>query len=322
MRRYLLALLLPLLAGAAILPESIGAYHRTAVSEPVLADRPVWDEYGLKAFETAAYENGGEKFTATAWQLQDTTGSMAAFDWQRPAKATPSPVASQAAETENSLLLVHGNYLFSFQGYKPTAPELNAVAESLKNVDTTSLPSLPGFMPSDGLIPNSQRYITGPAALWKFAPAIPPSVAAFHSGAEAVLGVFHSSKGDMTLAVFNYPTHQIAMQKIADFERLPGAIAKRSGPLVAIILSPPDPDAAERLLAGVHYEAAVTRDERVSTRRDNIGDLVINAFVLIGILLAFSLVSGFAVGGFRGLKRRLRKGPEPEAMITLHLEQR
>jgi hypothetical protein len=28
------------------------------------------------------------------------------------------------------------------------------------------------------------------------------------------------------------------------------------------------------------------------------------------------------VGGFRAFLRRLRKGEEPEAMITLHLEQR
>jgi len=48
----------------------------------------------------------------------------------------------------------------------------------------------------------------------------------------------------------------------------------------------------------VRYQAQVTLDEYVPTRRDNIGDLVINAFVLIGILLAFAIVSGFALGGF------------------------
>jgi hypothetical protein len=43
---------------------------------------------------------------------------------------------------------------------------------------------------------------------------------------------------------------------------------------------------------------------------------------LIGILLSFALVSGLAVGGFRALLRRARHGAEPEAMITLHLEER
>ena len=64
-------------------------------------------------------------------------------------------------------------------------------------------------------------------------------------------------------------------------------MAKRTGPLVAVILSPASPDDAERLLAQVRYEPSITWSERVPTRRDNIGDLVINAFELIGILLGF-----------------------------------
>ena len=60
-------------------------------------------------------------------------------------------------------------------------------------------------------------------------------------GAEAQLGVFHSPKGNLTLAIFNYPTNQIAMQKEGDFRKL-GGVVKRSGPLVAVILAPPDAD--------------------------------------------------------------------------------
>ena len=44
------------------------------------------------------------------------------------------------------------------------------------------------------------------------------------------------------MAIFNYPTPQIAMQQVPDFEKLPGAMAKRSGPMVAVVLSPADPD--------------------------------------------------------------------------------
>ncbi|HEY1337783.1 MAG TPA: DUF6599 family protein, partial [Bryobacteraceae bacterium] len=314
MHRFLFLLAVPLLASAAILPDTIGAYHRTSSGQPAISDQAVWDEYGLKASETGAYENGASQFTATVWQLQDTTGSMAAFDWQRPKNATQSKVASMATETPDGLLLVHGNYLFSFQGYKPTTPELDTLAASLKNVDEATLPSLPGFLPSTGLQPNSERYITGPASLEKFAQGIPPSTAAFSLGAEAVLGIFRSPKGEMPLAIFNYPTAQMAMQKIEDFQKLPGARAKRSGPLVAVILNPQDADAAERLLGEVRYQAAVTRDERIPTRKDNIGDLIVNAFVLIGILLVFSVVSGFFVGGFRTAFRRFRKTLEPEAM--------
>src|SRR5205823_6874586 len=145
--------------------------------------------------------------------------------------------------------------------------------------DVTPLPILPSYLPSEGLASNSERYVTGPVGLAKFAPAIPPSVAGFHYGAEAQLGVFHSPNGDLRLAIFNYPTHHIATERVPDFEKLPGgAIVKRSGPLVAVALAPPDPDYAEQLLSGIRYQAQVTSDEYVPTHRDNIGWVVISIF--------------------------------------------
>jgi hypothetical protein len=314
-------LLLPGLLGAAIWPETIGTFRRTAVTPVSLQDRPLWDEYGLKESESARYEDGSRKFTATGYRFQETTGAMAAFQWQRPPNATPSKLAPMSAETADLALVVHGNYLLSFNGRKPEAAELTALLDSLRNVDTTVLPPLPGYLPDADRVPNSERYITGPAALQKFDPAIPPSVAGFHFGVEAQMGVFHSPKGDTALAVFDYPTHQIAMQKEPEFAKLPGAVVKRSGPLVAVVLAPPDPDFAERLLARIRYEASVTRDEYVPTRRDNIGNLVINAFELIGILLAFALVSGLALGGYRALRRRGRGGEDADALLTLHIDQ-
>src|ERR1035441_8984482 len=87
MKCLLWALLLPGLSMAAILPDSIGPYQRGAVSQPTLDNRPIWDECGLKNWESAAYQNGKAKFVATAYQLGDTTGALAAFDWQRPPDA-------------------------------------------------------------------------------------------------------------------------------------------------------------------------------------------------------------------------------------------
>lgn len=323
MRFLLTALLVPALAAATLLPDTIGAWQRLALSQaatkPALSDRPIWDECGLKDSETAEYKNGADTFTLAVYQLQDTTGSLAAFDWQRPAAAVPSTAAKLAAETPDGLLTVFGNYLLRFTGHKPSKDELDGLTASLRNVDNTVLPVLPGYLPSEGLVPNSERYILGPGGLQKFVPGIPPSVAAFHLGAEAQAAVFHSPKGDAPMAIFNYPTPQIAMQRIPEFEKLPGVVAKRSGPLVALVLTPPDPDYAEKLLSQVRYQAQITRDEYVPSRRDNIGDLLITGFIFIAILLAFSILSGFAMGGFRALRRHNRHGEEPDAMITLHL---
>jgi hypothetical protein len=90
--------------------------------------------------------------------------------------------------------------------------------------------------------------------------------------------------------------------------------------MIAVVLSPPDADFAEHLLGQIRYQAEVTRDEYVPTQRDNPGNLIYNAFVLIGILLAFAVVSGLMFGGMKSLRRGIRKDKESDAMITLHIK--
>lgn len=318
-----LLFLLPAFASAAVWPDALGTLKRVS-SKPAgpPSDQAIWDEYGLQEGETAQYEGPDAKFAATAYRFQDPTGAMAAFEWLRPADATPSTLAKLAAESAAGTILVHGNYVLRFDGYHPASPLLTTVIEGLKQVDNSSLPALMDYLPSQDLVPNSQRYITGPAALQKFNPGIPPSTAAFHLSAEAQLGTFQAPGGDLKLAIFNYPTPQIARLQTDQFQKIGGAMVKRAGPLVAVILSPPNADAAEKLLSLIRYQADVTLDERVNSRRDNIGNLVINAFILIGILLAFSTVGGLAFGGFRAFLRRGGRGEEMDALTVLHLGDR
>lgn len=319
MKKSLLAILLPAVSFAGIWPDNFGAFRRVAVQPLAVSDRPVWDEYGFQQAEQARYESGDQAFTAIAYRLQDSTGALGAFDWQRPPQAKQSALGKLAAETADSVMLAHGNYVLFFEGYKPTAAEIGGLIQVLPSLDQSPLPALMGYLPENGIVANSERYVTGPAALQKFSPAISPSTAAFHLGAEAQLGTFRGVGGEMKLAIFSYPTPQIARERLVDFQRISGAMAKRAGPLVAVVLSPPNADDAERLLAQVRYEPKITLDERVSTARDNIGNLVINAFELIAILLVFCLVAGLSYGGFRAMFRRRGPGGEAEAMITLHL---
>jgi len=320
-------LLLPTLAAAAVWPEQLGAFHRVSdQSVSFQSNQEIWDEYGFRDGEEAHYEGAGEQFTARAWRFQDSTGAMAAYEWLRLPGSKPSSVARLAAEDATGATIAHGNYVLVFVGYHPAAPLLVTVIEGLQQVDNSPLPTLMGYLPTQDLIPNSERYVEGPAALQKFYPGIPPSTAAFHLSAEAQIGTFNEVPsgpgGDLKLAIFSYPTPQIARQQTAQFQQIAGAMVKRSGPLVAVILSPPNPDAAEKLLSLIRYQADITLDQRVNTRRDNIGDLVINAFVLIGILLCFALVGGLAFGSVRAFLRRGGRGEAADAMIVLHLQDR
>jgi hypothetical protein len=307
------ALVLALLttaAQAAIWPEQFGPGKRTSVAPVSLSEKKLWSEYGLQESEMADYG----QFSATAYRLQDPTAALAAFYWQRPQSGTLSPLGKYSAQTAGDLMIAHGNYLLYFQGFKPASADLERLFQQLPNLDQSPLPALVGYMPSEGLTLNSERYVVGPVSLEAFYPQISSGLAAFHYGSEAEIATF----GAVKMAIFSYPTPNIARDRLVEFEKAPGALAKRSGPLVAVILSPADPNAAERLLSQVRYQASISWSQYVPSRRDNIGDLIVNAFILIGVLLVFSTVAGLAFGGFRLLRRRGRQ-EDPEAMTVLHL---
>lgn len=320
--KALIALLLPAMAAAAIWPEEAGGWRRVSTAPAPVQDRSLWNEYGLQEAETARFEVGGNEFSATAWRLQDATGAMGAFEWQRPADAKASKAAELAAETSGGVILAFGNYVISFDGYRPTAEEVSAVLGQLPRLYQQPLPSLPDYFPIANMVPNSERYVLGPVGLARFENRIPPSVAAFHYGTEARTATFNAPGGPMRMALFNYPTPQIAIQQYEAFLKVPGAMAKRSGPLIAVVVSPPDADAAEHLLSLVRYQASVTMHEYVPTRRDNVAHLILTIFKLCGLLLLFALAAGLAVGGLRAVVRRAVGGKESDPMIVLHLDDR
>ncbi len=171
------------------------------------------------------------------------------------------------------------------------------------------------------MIPNSERYLLGPVSLQRFLPEIPPSVAAFRLAAEAQLGKYNTPKGVMTMAIFDYPTPSMAREQAADFEKIAGAAVKRAGPLVAVIPSPPDPDAAERLLGKVNYKAEVTENAKVPVNEvKGFARDLLNMLYLAGVVILMCIVAGFGYAGLRILRRKMSRRDDPDAMIVLHID--
>ena len=311
-----LCLLLAAGAQAAVWPDQVGDYKKSSSKAVVVEDR-LWDEYGLKQAEQAEYAAGAKHFTGTAYRFQDPTGAFGAFEWQRPAGARPSKLGDVGAESGDDVWFLWSNYLFRLQGWKP--PKLDDLADvlgHLPELDQSPLPTV--HLPERGLQANSERYVIGPVGLEQFEKGVQPALAAFSLGAEVEIGQYDTSAGRMQLAVFSYPTPQIAIQQARLFQGLPGAMAKRAGPMVVVILSPQEPNAAEKLLALVRYNGIVTEAERVPTARDNVADLLLTIFSLTGILLVLCLVAGLAVA----VLRRLGWGTSGDPMVLLHLEDR
>jgi hypothetical protein len=306
---------------AALLPGVIGPWKQVSTAPlPVSADRALWDEYGLQDSAQGIYRTAGKTLTVEAWRLTDSTGSLAAFDLLRPVAARRAPaeleeLTPNAALTPSGALVALGNYLVHFEGAVPEPEAIANMFRSMARYEHSSLPTFITYLP-DRAIANSQRYIGGPVALTRFLPGIDVSAAGFHLGAEAAIAEYQP---DLKLALFSYPTPAIARNREAELSKTAGAIVKRSGPLVAVVLQTKDQNAAERLLAQIRYQAVVTTGEKPSSPKDNPGNLLLNVFYLIVILAGFCLVSGLLFGAFRMVFRRSGSSGDGEEILALHL---
>lgn len=308
-------------ASGAIFPDQLGPFAKSAPKTVSAPDRQLDDEYGIQASESADYTSPEKKhFTATAWRFQDSTGAMAMFEARRPPKATPSNMAKLAVTTSDGVIFTYGNYLLQLTGSLPGEAELKQLYDQLPRLEESALPLLIEALPPEGLIPNSERYILGPVSLQRFDPAIAPSIAAFHLGAEGQAGQYQTPKGKLTLAIFEYPTPNMARDRYEEFAKIPGAVAKRAGSLVAVTVNPPDADAAERVLGQVRYDANVTLNEQPPVTAQQVSNMILSVIALAGGILFLCVVGGVGFGAFRVILRKLGwLTEEANEMIVLHL---
>ena len=345
-RKFALALFLPGLLAGAIMPQYVGTYKKVSATPITLDHQPVWNEYGLQDSERATFEQNGKRLTVEAYRMQDSTGALAAWQWKRLpgsrsiharlndvkpsdarlAEAKIQDLSKLSALTADGLSIALGNHLLVFQGYIPTADEIANVFRSLPYQQSGPLPTLPDHLPAAGLIPNSERYVSGPASLELFTPEVSSTTAAFHLGTEGQIAKFHAASGEeLRMQIFSFPTPDSARDRTAALQKTPNSIVKRTGPLVAVVFDPKDSNAAESLLSLVRFQAVVTGQDgsdHPPTKKDNWGNFMVNVFILIGIVLVFCLLSGAIFGGMRHLLRRRGQSGEGDQMITLHLDSR
>ncbi len=303
-RSLVLAALFVSSAFAAIWPEHLGNYERNSASIADAApdDRARWEEYGLESIERGDYGS----FKVTAWRFKDATGAYAG--------SLELPVSTRV-----------GNYVVQCQGKCPkNLPQL--ADASLPHVSHGSLPTLSAYFPSKNLLPRSERYILGSVGLAANAPEIPALAARFDFGTEAQLARYRTVAAPVALVVFSFPTPSMARQQLTDFQKIPNAVVKRTGPLVAVVLGPGAASpASAKLLNSVNYEGVVAENERppdkpLELKPQSAGQMVLAILSLAGLLLGFCLLSGLAVGGTLRIARRFGYSGAEGSMITLHLE--
>ena len=306
----------------AILPEQIGAAKRGPVRPLPALDPALATELGFEASEEADFAAAAPappaKFTLAVWRLKDPTSALTFFLASRAAGAVSSKL-QKVSVTESgagSFYFARGNYAIRVKGAVPDKADLDKLFSTLPRLDQSSLPTLPAYLP-EGRLPNSDRYILGPATLERYEGRISPGIAAFSMAAEGVTAKYD---GDVSLTIFNYPTPQMARERETEFRKVARSVVKRSGPLVASVLGSADPSAAERLLAKVNYQATLTWNEanpEVDQKRG--ASMLVGAFTLAGVLIVMSVGAGAAFGLIRVMRGKSAKGSEEPPMIRLDL---
>ncbi len=72
----------------------------------------------------------------------------------------------------NRTVIIDDNYVLVFEGARPNKEQVETELKALPNKRSTSLPAILTFLPREGLVPNSARYVLGPASLAAFAPEL------------------------------------------------------------------------------------------------------------------------------------------------------
>jgi hypothetical protein len=317
------------LSAEAQLPASFRAWQTQSVqtiSLPQLdsaagEDAAVIREYGFLGGERREYSRQGTTLTATLWLLEDATGSYGLFTYfGAPGMTRTRNGNDSAAFSSGVFLFQRGPYVLQVQGQDISPEEQDALTASIPitNGRESLLPPLPGYLPLEGLIAPSEKYLIGPLAFGKVLDRIPAAAIRFDMGAEAALAQYRLEQGTVMLLLLSYPTPQVASKILGEFESLPDLtnggggrtlFVERKGSLVAFVLDAPNLASTKTLLNRIGYEADITWNEYVPPPSENAGSMMLAVFSFAGFVLLIALFSGLAFGGLRLIAKRFISKP-------------
>jgi hypothetical protein len=339
MRLFAGAVLLVSLAGQAaparpLLPHSFAGWKETstAAATPASADAAAMHEYGLTQAVAATYASGADQLTVRAWKFQDATGAYGAFTFFLRPQMHAEAIGSGGAAKGDHFVVWHGETVLDATFSHPSgsdAATLNALAAQLASIGgggTSVPPSLPQYLPKNGLDATSVRYAIGPAAYKEMGGTLPPDAIGFSEDAEAATAQYGAANAHGTLTLILYPTPQIAAahrKTIDALGKTSGWMTKQSGPLVAVVNR--GYPQAQKLLDAVRFKDVVTlnRPEGYVNEAARMAQLLIGIAMLTGILILAAVLVAIFLGGGRALVRKLQGKPvsavNDEEFISLNL---
>lgn len=329
-----------------LLPTQFGSWSardskRFPTGTTVTRERTILAEYGATGTEQKTYGRAGQTLAVTLTHFKDPSGAFGAFTYFRGPRAAPAGIGDHSAAEGGRILFLVGNLLIEVRGLPAEVRELPPLAESLRRLaDRRPFPQLHNRLPEKGLESGSECYLLGPMALGRFVSLGAGDWIGFEMGAEAEVAEYRRASDHATLLIIEYPTPQIAHNKLAEISRWfrvnpkegvgKGVLlyAKRNGSLLGLVTESSSAAYAQELLDAIRYEVKVTWSERKTKLQEpSITELIYSIFVLTGIILLMTLGVGLGFGGFRLVvkhffPRRFFDRPEHMEIIQLGLSRK
>jgi hypothetical protein len=317
------------LVHTSILPPQFAGWHISGAAksskDPAVADpvnAALLKEFGLTDFESGTYvRDDGRKVALKAIRFGDASGAYGAFAYYKMPQMLTESIPDQGASLNERVLFYRGSILIDAVFEKVSAmsaAELRDLAGALPLPagNARNLPILPQYLPKPGYVKNTAKYVLGPAAFEKISAPLPSPLVDFsNTSAEVAMGSYQTADGIATLMLIEYPTPQLAAEHLRRIDAASQANAqnqgsapaiagpiytKRTGPMVVIATGTISPGEARALLGAVNYEADVNWTENTyQGKKNNLANLLLNVFLLCGILIVFASVAGLAFGGIR-----------------------
>ncbi len=343
-----------------ILPTDFAGWQLAAPATTSLAPEAADDanadllkEDGFAQFASGTYTRNGDKLSVRAIRFTDASGAYAAYTFYRRPGLPKQEVGFGGVFDGTRVLFWQSATLVDATFDHLTgmsAAELRELAGYLPKADGGEgvPPPLPGYLPQEGLDPQSTRYALGPIGYVRGGGLFPPSLVDFDRGAEVITAQYSiHDGGDGSLTLIDYPTPQLAANRASAVAAFLAAgntagaqwatqlaasssaalQSRRSGPLLVMSSGSFSAEAAHKLISSVNYSANVTWNHPQGYVSDvsKTAKLLVGIITLTAILGGTALLLGIFFGGGRALYRRLRGKPVSSLadaeFISLHLRE-
>ena len=265
-------------------------------------------EYGVKAVVRRTYHLGSDTAEALIEEAPDPSAAYGLLTYYRTGTMQPVKGMALTVMGPEGALMARGRFFIrALRSAGSRVSDHNLVALLIYIGGTRpshgDMASLPPALPTEGLVPGSEKYLLGMEAARRVLPEFRSELIGFPQGAEAQLAEYTTNRGRATLLAINYPTPQIARVRFGAMESFLGInqergqetiYGRRRGSFVILVLNPSSTRVATELIDRFQVTSNLSWNERYPGAKSF--TLQVIELVLANLLLSF-IIAGFGVGG-------------------------